>query len=113
MKDDWAHFAACKDYQTADGERWPWDTDGIPYDRDQEQAKARLAVARKICGQCLVWLECLSFGHEQDLADEHIGIYGGYTPEERAEMRGQFIEFRGKNRRLTGTPLPSEQWRIP
>lgn len=46
--------------------------------------------AKKLCGNCPVQTECLKFALANN---EHDGIWGGLTPEERRRLQG-----RGRNR---------------
>lgn len=46
--------------------------------------RERVELAKKICADCGVRIECLEFA--LDNREEH-GLWGGLTPRERAEMR--------------------------
>jgi WhiB family transcriptional regulator, redox-sensing transcriptional regulator len=72
---DWQVDAACRGTDTngfylADGER-------------AKRARRREASAKAVCGTCPVVRDCLSWALD---TAERWGVWGGTTPEERAEL---------------------------
>ena len=80
VADDWRHRAACRD---EDPELFfPIGTDG-PALAQVEQAKA-------VCRRCHVQADCLQWS--LDAREQH-GIWGGTTPQERAELLRQGVAW--------------------
>lgn len=81
---DWAEFAACRG---ADTNRF------VPESYDDAESVLLIDETTEVCWTvCPVQGDCLHYGHVLDLATpkrdrRHNGIYGGFTPTERAQQR--------------------------
>jgi WhiB family redox-sensing transcriptional regulator len=90
---DWRQQAACRD-----------DDSGLfDYDPDTDPA-ANVTAAKQVCSDCTVVDACLSTALAQPAANDLIGIYGGLTPAERAELRGRGLAQRSVRAR--------QSWRL-
>jgi WhiB family redox-sensing transcriptional regulator len=93
LVDDWRQQAACRD---ADPDLFDYDPDTDP--------PATATAAKQVCSGCQVRDACLGTALTQPAAEDSIGVYGGLTPTERAELRGQTLHQRAERAR--------ESWRL-
>ena len=93
VNDDWRADAACRDS----------DAGLFDYDPDTDPA-AKATEAKHICSGCQVRDTCRDSALAQPAADDTIGIYGGLTPAQRAELRGHNLQQRAGRAR--------ESWRL-
>jgi WhiB family redox-sensing transcriptional regulator len=75
---DWRGQAACRDANPG----------LFDYDPDTDPA-ATATAAKQVCSGCQVRDACLGSALAQPAAEDTIGIYGGLTPAERAELRSR------------------------
>jgi WhiB family redox-sensing transcriptional regulator len=85
--EDWRDYAEC-------------DQSGIDADMFFEsdatvEGRRAIAEAKRICGQCAVQAYCLDYAFE---ARQTLGIWGGYTAEERKIYYRRMIAQRRKGR---------------
>ena len=59
--------------------------------------EAKATAAKRICAGCQVRDTCRDTALAQPAADDTIGIYGGLTPAERAELRGHNLRQRAQH----------------
>lgn len=78
----WGHDAACKGYQPADT-FFPKTYGGTDV--------FTVAAAKAVCERCPVRVDCLT--HALD-CDERDGVWGGFTPDERSELKKQWQRSR-------------------
>lgn len=106
----WLTEAACSGYVAAEREPWPWDTDQLRTRHAQAVMAKRTATAKLICAACPVRDHCLTEGLVQDVeTDTPAGIWGGSSPEERAEILGKTIKWVSGMRRLADPELTQEK----
>lgn len=79
---NWRGRAACL---TSDPEMF------FPHDSD----KIGISMAKRVCGQCVVRLDCLEYALETDPAD---GIWGELTTDERKELKRRSQRMRARQR---------------
>lgn len=91
--DDWRQRAACRDALHPDA----W----YAYGRERTASVDPYADARIVCRACPVAAECLTWALEHD--PDH-GLYGGVTPDERAEMRRRSTAVETPHNAATGDP---------
>lgn len=82
---DWRARAACAKRGQPDDETWFPD---LVVKRGRTRGAA-IARARAICDQCPVQVDCLLFALAMPSVLDRTGIYGGLTPDERADLREQ------------------------
>jgi transcription factor WhiB len=101
----WMDQARCRSYKRQRGERWPWDTDQVRGKEAQQQVTDLQDLAKAICASCPVRLMCREYGtsidHQSTIVD---GIWGGETPEERAERQGLVIRWVSGQRKYATKP---------
>lgn len=60
-----------------------------------DEAEFTIAAAKALCEQCPVRVDCLTHALDRPEPD---GIWGGFIPDERDELRNELAEFRRRGR---------------
>lgn len=66
---------------------WP---DGWFGDLEGSSSVAPISMVKRMCGGCPVRIECLSWAMEAEQSSYRYGVWGGYTPSERARLAGEW-----------------------